>query len=82
MMEEMQTNVLRELALKGCLDDFVVLRTADLAKIIGKSQQSASSYLIQLEKTGWIHRTYGQKSLKIKIAEEGRKILMKEFIES
>ena len=71
--------ILKVLALRGCLDNYVVVRTSELARELGKSQQSASVYLIRLEKGDLIHRTYCQRASKIKITEEGRKILLAEF---
>ena len=81
MIEQMHIDVLRGLALKGCLDDFTLLKTSELAEWLGKSQQSASSYLIQLEKAGMIHRSYAKKASKIKITGAGRNVLLGRFNE-
>jgi len=70
---------LKRLALRGCLEHYIVVHTSELAHEVGRSQQSASAYLIQLEKSGLIHRTYCQRASKIKITDEGRKILLAEF---
>ena len=81
MIEQMHIDVLRGLALKGCLNDFTLLKTSEIAEWLGKSQQSASSYLIQLEKAGLIHRNYARKASKIKITETGRNVLLGRFNE-
>jgi riboflavin kinase len=81
MILQIHIDVLRGLALKGCLDDFILLKTSELADWLGKSQQSASSYLIQLEKAGLIHRSYTRKASKIKITEAGRNVLLRRFSE-
>jgi len=81
MMEQLHIDVLRGLALKGCLDDFTLLKTCELAEWLGKSQQSASAYLIQLEKAGMIHRSYARKASKIKITEAGKNVLLGRFNE-
>ena len=70
---------LKRLALRGCLDNYIVIRTSEFARDLEKSQQSASAYIIRLEKGNLIHRTYCQRTSKIKITEEGRKILLAEF---
>ncbi len=81
MIEPIYVDVLRGLALKGCLHDFILLKTVELAEWLGKSQQSASSYLIQLEKVGLIKRSYTKKASKIKITESGRNVLLGRFNE-
>ena len=81
MTEQMHIDVLRGLALKGCLEDFTLVKTSELAEWLNKSQQSASSYLIQMEKAGLIHRSYARKASKIKITEAGRNVLLLRFKE-
>lgn len=74
-------DALLDLAKRGCLDRFTVVRTRELAGAIGRSQQSASSYLMSLERDGLVERSYSGRTSKVKITGKGRKLLFDQFQE-
>lgn len=53
----------------------IEITSMQLSKILGKSQQTASKILIDLEKENLIERIKNNKKFKIKVTEEGRKII-------
>ena len=81
MLDSRLMDTLRELALRGCTDNYVLVKTGDLARKLGKSQQSASSFIIELEKAGLIHRIHAGRASKIMITDKGRDRLWKRFSE-
>lgn len=68
---------LYKLAEMGAGRRTVKVSTEYLAEKIGSSQQTASRYLIQLEKTGWIKRDITPEGCLIKITESGMAELKK-----
>lgn len=63
--------ILYKLAEMGAGSRTVKISTEYLAGKIGTSQQTASRYLIQLEKTGWITRDITAEGCLVKIADSG-----------
>ncbi len=81
MLDPRLMDTLRGLALRGCTENYILVKTGDLAITLGKSQQSASSIIIELEKAGLIHRTHAGRASKIMITDEGKDHLWKRFSE-
>lgn len=63
--------VLYKLAEIGAVSRTVKVSTEYLAEKMGASQQTASRYLIQLEKTGWIRRSVTPDGCLVKITDSG-----------
>ena len=81
MIEDRYIKILKEIALLGAIDREIPLSSFQLSKIIGCSQQSASRYLIDMEKRGYIERKIGIKKQRIKITEKGKGVLEKEYLD-
>jgi len=64
----------------GAYPDEVIFTTTELAKLLGASQQTASRHLIELEKTGLIHRVKLGRRESIKITAAGVKHLDNMFL--
>jgi len=71
--------MLKEIALLGALNNKVEISSLDLAKQLQSSQQTASRYLLELDKLSVITREMGIKKQLIKITEKGRHILKDEY---
>jgi riboflavin kinase len=72
-------NTLKEIALLGGIKGRIEISSSQLAKRLGTSQQTASRYLLQLDKNGLIDRKMGLKKQLIKITSLGEDILHKEY---
>ncbi len=68
---------LYKLAEMGAGSRTVKVSTEYLAEKMGASQQTASRYLIQLEKTGWIRRSVTPEGCLVKITDSGMAELKK-----
>jgi len=71
---------LKELALLGALKNKIELSSIELGKQIETSQQTASRYLLELDKKGLINREFGIKKQLITITSFGEEILQKEHL--
>ncbi len=71
--------MLKELALLGALNDRVELSSKELASQLETSQQTASRYLLELDKLGMITRELGVKKQMIRITEQGAEVLRDEY---
>jgi len=71
---------LKELALLGALKNKIELSSIELGKQIDTSQQTASRYLLELDKKGFINREFGIKKQLITITSFGEEILQKEHL--
>ncbi len=69
--------VLYKLAEMGASSRTIKVSTEYLAERIKASQQTASRYLIQLEKTGWINRDIRPEGCLIRITDSGMAELKK-----
>jgi riboflavin kinase, archaea type len=69
--------MLLKLAEMGAYRRTAKVSTEYLAKKLGISQQTASRYLIELERKGWIQRNIGPEGSLIKIEEQGERELQK-----
>jgi riboflavin kinase len=67
--------MLYKLAEMGAYNQTIKVSTTTLAKEIGLSQQSASRYLINLERKGLIHRTATREGSYIRISKIGEELL-------
>ncbi len=68
--------LLLRLAKKGAMEHFITLTTQGLGEELGMSQQSASLYLMDLEKEQYIERSQKRTGSRIRITKEGVDILM------
>ncbi|MBI5000764.1 MAG: DUF120 domain-containing protein [Euryarchaeota archaeon] len=64
--------VLKELALMGALDGCVSIRSEELGRRMGVSQQSASSYLLKLAEGGYISRQMRARGQSVRLAPKGK----------
>lgn len=71
---------LKELALLGAIKNKIEISSFELAKQIESSQQSASRYLVELDKKGMITREHGIKKQLIMITNVGEDVLQKEHL--
>ena len=71
---------LKELALLGALKNKIEISSIELGKQIETSQQTASRYLLELDKKGYIIREFGIKKQLITITSLGEEILQGEHL--
>ena len=62
---------LAELLSKGARNNFVQITTSSLGRSIKKSQQAASTYLLELENNGLIERVMKGRKISVKITQKG-----------
>jgi len=72
--------MMKELALLGATKNRIEISSLELAKQLGTSQQTASRYLLDLDKDGMINRELGIKKQLIKITSKGEKSLQEEYL--
>lgn len=72
---------LKEIALLGALKNKIEISSFELAKKIETSQQTASRYLVELDKKGMITREFGIKKQLIEITPAGEESLQKEHLD-
>lgn len=77
----MNLKVLKHLALKNAINEYIITTSIKLAKELNISQQSASNIILKLLKDGYIDRKFGVKTQLIKITEKGVAKLRKEYSE-
>jgi len=73
--------MLKELALLGATKNRIEISSLELAKQLKTSQQTASRYLLELDKYGAITRELGIKKQLIKITTKGLESLQKEYLQ-
>jgi len=73
--------ILKELALLGATKNRVEISSLELAKQLETSQQTASRYLLELDKDGMITRELGIKKQLIQITGKGEKNLQEEYMQ-
>jgi riboflavin kinase len=69
---------LKELALLGAIKNKIEISSQELAKRLDTSQQTASRYLLELDKKGAITRELGIKKQLIQITSSGVEVLQRE----
>lgn len=72
---------LKEIALLGALKNKIEISSFELGKQLDTSQQTASRYLLELDKNGLITREFGIKKQLIQITNLGEDILQNEHLE-
>jgi riboflavin kinase len=72
---------LKELALLGAINNKIEISSHELAKQINSSQQSASRYLVELDKMQMITRELGIKKQIIRITAIGEESLHQEYLQ-
>ena len=72
---------LKEIALLGALKNKIEMSSFELAKKLDMSQQTASRYLLELDKEGMITREFGIKKQLIEITPLGKEILQQEHLD-
>ena len=72
--------MLKEIALLGALRDKIEISSIELANQLNNSQQTASRYLLELDKKGMIIRELGIKKQLIQITDIGKSILQEEHL--
>jgi riboflavin kinase len=72
---------LKELALLGAIKNKIEISSLELAKQLESSQQSASRYLVELDKEGMITRELGIKKQLIMVTNLGEEALNKEHLQ-
>lgn len=70
---------LKELALLGAIKHKIEISSLELAKQLEASQQTASRYLLELDKKGLITREFGVKKQLITITSAGEETLQMEY---
>jgi riboflavin kinase len=70
---------LKHLALKGNIYDYNPLSSAELGKLLGLSQQSASKKILELLEMELIKREMGARKQLVKITPKGFEVLRKEY---
>jgi len=73
--------ILKELALLGGTDHHVPIRTRELAKRVGVTQQSASRMVLNLLGTGLLERQHAGPRQSLKLTKEGVEFLFQEYID-
>lgn len=79
MLKSYLLQTLKELALLSAIRNKVEISSKELANQLDTSQQTASRYLLELDKKGLIHREMGVKKQLIMITKEGSICLEDEF---
>lgn len=79
-MKPQLLNVLKHLALLGAFSGKIEVSSSDLASHLKVSQQTASRYLIQLEKQGYIIRELGIRRQRVGVTTKGKTLLQTEYM--
>lgn len=79
-MKSYLLQTLKELALLGAIKQKIEISSVELAKQLESSQQTASRYLLELDKEGMITRELGVKKQLIMITNIGEEVLQKEYL--
>jgi len=81
MIKPYLLGMLKELALLGAMNNFVEISSLEVAQRVQSSQQTASRYLLELDKMNMIKREIGVKKQLIQITTEGSEVLKEEYIQ-
>lgn len=80
-MKSYLLQMLKELALLGAIKNRIEISSLELANQLNSSQQTASRYLLELDKKEMIKRELGIKKQLIQITDIGEKILQEEYLQ-
>ena len=72
---------LKELALLGAIKNKIEISSLELAKQLNSSQQTASRYLLELDKKGMVSREFGIKKQLIQVTNLGEEALNREHLQ-
>ncbi len=64
----------------GAKDNYIKIKTSELAAKLGKSQQAASIYLIALEREGLIEKQSSREGTVVKLTQKGLDILVTVYL--
>jgi riboflavin kinase len=78
-MKSYNIEVLKQIALKGGIHDYVSMSTKKLGDMLNISQQSASNRMLELSKLGMVMRDVEGRAQKVKLTEKGMGVLRREF---
>jgi len=78
-MKPYHIETLKELAMLGAIKNRIEISSLELSNQLNTSQQTASRYLLDLDKEDMILRELGIKKQLIQITESGKKILEEEY---
>ncbi len=78
-MKSYLLQMLKEIALLGALNNRVEISSVDLSEQLDTSQQTASRYLLELDKQGYITREMGVKKQLVQITDKGKQLLKEEY---
>ncbi|NIP35021.1 MAG: DUF120 domain-containing protein, partial [Thermoplasmata archaeon] len=79
LYEPTELQVLKHLALKGAMEDFIPVSSGELGRELGLSQQTASRRILDLLDKGLIQRELGARRQMIRLSDEGMKALQAEY---
>ena len=74
-------HTIKELALLGAIKSRIEISSLELARQLETSQQTASRYLLELDKKGMIIRELGIKKQLIQITNPGAEALQEEYLQ-
>ena len=80
-MDEKIIFALRKIAILGGMDDYIAVSSKEIGDILEMSQQSASKRILELLDEKLIVRDLGARKQRIKLTDEGKEILKKEYHE-
>jgi len=78
-MKPYHIETLKELAMLGAIKNRIEISSLELSNQLNTSQQTASRYLLDLDKEDMIIRELGIKKQLIQITESGKKVLEEEY---
>ncbi len=81
MISPEDIQLLKHLALRGAIDEFVELTTSQLGKELGLSQQTASRRLRKLIHSGFLEAKKFGRKMSFKLTKRGVDLLKREFID-
>ena len=79
MRSSMIESLLKELALHGAINRYILVTTSQIGASLGISQQSASRWISKTAEMGLIRKESVGRNIKVKITREGLNILKYEF---
>lgn len=78
-MKPIHVTVLKQLGLRGALNEYIPISSGELARNLHLSQQSASKKILELIDEELIARQLGARKQLIKLTEKGLNVLRKEY---
>ena len=72
-------DALKQIALRGGLNEFVSMSSKELGEALGVSQQSASQRILELVNDGMIARDLASRRQRVKVSAKGLEVLQREY---